>query len=82
MKSDVMSNIVKIKCPVCKKRTKAERKSKYLHQIGCLMSGVHFIMLLISGGFWAGWMIASWYFDGKTNFCLKCNEEVGNERVI
>ena len=50
--------------------------------MGCLMWGVHFIMLLITGGFWAGWMIGSWYFDGNTNFCLKCNEEVGDERII
>ena len=77
-----MNEIVKVKCPVCKKRTKAERKSKYLHQMGCAMWGVHTILLLITGFFWLGWMIGSWYFGGKTNYCLKCNNEVGNERVI
>ena len=46
------------------------------------MWGVHCILLLITGGIWAGWMIGRWYFVGNTNFCLKCNEEVGNEHVI
>ncbi len=77
-----MSEIVKVRCPICKKRTKAERKSKYLHQMGCLMWGVHFILLLITGLFWAGWMIGRWYFEGKTNFCLKCHEEVDNNRIV
>ncbi len=77
-----MTEIVKVRCPKCKKRTKAERKSLYLHQMGCLMWGLHVIMLLITGGFWVGWMIGRWYADGKTNFCLKCNEEVSNERII
>tara|TARA_Y100000294_G_C8414220_1_gene280074 strand:- start:390 stop:623 length:234 start_codon:yes stop_codon:yes gene_type:complete len=77
-----MSDIVNIKCPSCKKRTKAERKSKYFHKIGCGMAIVHIIMLLITGGFWIGWLIGSWYFAGKINFCLKCNQEVDNERII
>ena len=77
-----MNEIVKVKCPVCKKRTKAERKSKYLHKMGCLMSIVHFLLILFTGFLWVGWMVGSWYFEGKTNFCLKCNEEVSNERIV
>ena len=77
-----MNDIVKVRCPVCKKRTKAERKSRYLHKMGCLMSIVHFLLILFTGFLWVGWMIGRWYFDGKTNFCLKCNKEVGNKRII
>ena len=77
-----MNDIVKVRCPVCKKRTKAERKSRYLHKMGCLMSIVHFLLILFTGFLWVGWMIGRWYFDGKTNFCLKCSEEVDNERII
>ncbi len=77
-----MNYIVKVRCPVCKKRTSAERKSIYLHKIGCLMSIVHFLLILMTGALWIGWMIGRWYFAGKTNFCLKCNEEVSNERII
>ena len=68
--------------PRLQKKTNAERKSRYLHKMGCLMSIVHFLLILITGGIWIGWMIGRWYFDGKTNFCLKCNEEVSNERII
>ena len=77
-----MNDIVKVKCPVCKKNTKAERKSRYLHKMGCLMSIVHFLLILFTGSLWVGWMIGRWYFEGKTNFCLKCNEEVSNERIV
>ena len=77
-----MSEIVKVRCPICKKRTNAERKSKYLHKIGCLMAIVHFLLILMTGSLWIGWMIGRWYFDGKTNFCLKCSEEVSNDRII
>ena len=77
-----MNNIVKVRCPVCKKKTSAERKSRYLHEIGCLMAIVHFLLILITGFLWIGWMIGRWYFSGNTNFCLKCSEEVSNERII
>ena len=77
-----MSDIVKVRCPVCKKVTNAERKSRYLHEIGCLMAIVHFLLILITGFLWIGWMIGRWYFVGKTNFCVKCNKEVSNERII
>ena len=45
-----MSDIVNIKCPSCKKRTKAERKSKYFHKIGCGMAIVHIIMCNVENG--------------------------------
>ena len=77
-----MSIIVKVRCPICKKRTNAERKSKYLHKMGCLMAIVHFLLILMTGSLWVGWMIGRGYFAGKTNFCLKCSEEVDNERII
>jgi len=81
-----MSDIVKVRCLVCKKKTNAERKSKYLHSIGKWSGGlmwiVHALMLLMTGGIWIGWMLGRWYFDGKTNYCTKCNREVSNERII
>ena len=77
-----MSDIVKIRCPFCKKKTNAERKSRYLHKMGCLMAIVHILLILLTGALWIGWMIGRWYFSGKTNFCIKCNEEVSSKRII
>jgi len=50
--------------------------------MGCLMAIVHFLLILMTGSLWIGWMIGRWYFDGKTNFCLKCSEEVSSDRII
>ena len=77
-----MSDIVKVNCPVCKKETNAERKSKYIHQMGAMMCFVHAIMLFITAAFWIGWMLGAWYTGGKTNLCYECNEEVDNEHIV
>jgi len=77
-----MSDLVNIKCPSCKKKTKAERKSKYFEKMGCLMVIVHMSMVLLTASFWIGWLIGRWYFDGKINFCLKCGKDVDNVHII
>lgn len=77
-----MSDLVNIKCPSCKKKTKAERKSKYFEKMGCLMVIVHISMVLLTGGVWTVYLIVRWYSDDKINFCLKCGKDFDDVHVI
>jgi len=75
-------DIITIKCPHCKKRTKAERKNLYFHDMGFARWFLHFIMLLITAFFWIGFLLGSYYFYGKKNHCLTCKKQVADQHIV
>jgi len=77
-----MAEIITIKCPHCKKRKKAERKSMYFQNMGCLIAIFHFFMLLLTGFIWVGWLIGSYIYHGKENLCLTCKKKVADQHII
>jgi hypothetical protein len=84
-----MSTIVKARCYRCQAIVNAESMNylgyifahKY-ESMGCITQILHLLMLLLTGGFWVGWMAGLGFLYGTRYFCVSCKQRLSESDIV